>query len=143
MSAQDPNIYGAPVAPTEMGDARPAGPRLEDYEFNAEENGMIGRAALWSRVLGALQLLEAAHALYGKNILGAIFYIVVGFYLLRGGGALDKVVKTDGNDIPHLMTALGEIASSFRVRVIAVGIAIVFTIGGVLLAVAIGATLLK
>ena len=126
--------YGQPPA------APPAG---GSYEFTQAENMTIGRLAsrakMWgiiSIVIGAVMLISGvALALAIDHVLaqagGAVIAsaalqpVVSGAFYLSAGGAFNNVVNTQGNDIPHMMSAMGKLTNAMRVEAIVAIIAMV------------------
>ena len=71
-------------------------------------------------VLGAVVAIRGLVSLpdgFGGLALGAV-YIVIGAYFRGAGRSLQSVVETEGDDVDHLMSALGNLRSAFRVMVI-------------------------
>jgi len=138
-----PPGYGAPppgagpYAPPGAGFAPSPGiTNYGTYEFSEMENQIIektaSRAKTWgiiSIVIGALQALVglgsfAAPQLAGTLIQG-IVSIIIGVTFLGAGNSLKAVVDTQGNDIPHMMTALQKIGSAFFIQIVMTIIAVV------------------
>jgi hypothetical protein len=107
-------------------------PPAPTYEFTPEHNAVIGRTATRMRavgivsiVLGALQTLGALIVI-SKSPVGiiqlppAIVLVVCGLFFTAGGGRLHAVVKTQGDDVGHLMDALRSVGNAFLVQIIAV-----------------------
>jgi hypothetical protein len=128
------NPYGQPPA------APPAG---GSYEFTQPENVVIGRlgsrAKTWgiiSIIVGAIMLIlgvvviiaidNAIATAAGAVIAAAALQPVVsGAFYLGAGGAFSNVVNTQGNDIPHMMSAMGKLTNAMRVEAIVAIIAMV------------------
>jgi hypothetical protein len=97
------------------------GPRSGgDYEFDARQNHTLeGLAtalralALFFLVYGALTAVSAADVLYarafvagGRTLVEGLLYLATSRFLRSGSRALQTVVDTRGNDIPHLLRGL-------------------------------------
>lgn len=103
-----------PEAPTP---GKPPG----QYEFNAEQNALMGDlgakmqfVGMFAVVIGALVLMggvltvNAAPRNPGAFIAG-LLYIALGAWTRSAGSAFRDVVETRGADITHLMEALGDV----------------------------------
>jgi hypothetical protein len=132
-------VYGPPGGPSAFGAPRPM---QGEYEFNETENQTIAAAARWARALGIVLVVNGALMILNCNIIGAALNIWVGAYFISGGGSLDSVVKTQGNDVANMMQALTKLATAFKIRVIitlvAVGL-LVLVFGAVAMMAASGA----
>ena len=116
--------------------------QVYDYEFDDQQNATISSAATWARVLGIVMIVVGVASLLNCNVVTLIIDLVVGINLLGGASSLSMVVNTQGNDIAHMMQALGKLGTAFKVRVIAtlVGLVLIFLlIGAVFLLVLAGA----
>jgi hypothetical protein len=100
-----------------------------DYEFDAEENRVIGSAAMWARVLGVVLIIVGASALLNCNVISTALNVAVAIFLLGGGNSLARVVTTEGNDIGNMMMALSKLGTAFKIRVIASIIAAALVLG--------------
>jgi hypothetical protein len=98
------------------------------YEFNALENSVISktasRAKLWgwiSAVIGGLQLFGGAcgsieNAGNATFVPIGIMMLILGVTFVGVGNSLENVVRTQGNDIAHMMQALGKLSGAFLVQ---------------------------
>lgn len=91
-----------------------------DYEFDAQQNKTLeGLAtalkalALFFLVYGALTGLGAIDAFHsrafvtgGRTLVEGVLYVVTSRFLRAASRALEEVVDTRGNDIPHLLRGL-------------------------------------
>ena len=120
------NPYGAPQQQPGM---MSGGGSYGVYEFNDTENAIIDRAAsrakLWgiiSTVLGGLQCFMSCFAiaspLLATNLPTGIVAIVVGITFMGVGNSLKQVVRTQGNDLMHMMQALDKMGSAFMVQIV-------------------------
>lgn len=99
------------------------------YEFTTTENETIGRLALkmrkagfWFEIFGAVLLVHFVFKLIPRNgdfnievgslIAGALF-LILGNWTRRASWAFERVVSTQGNDIPNLMEALTNLLSFY------------------------------
>ena len=111
-------------------------PSGEGYEFTTSENQVIrstgSRVWTWgvfSLIAGALTVLGgAALFLTGEvgGVIGGIIYLLlalipifIGLNFVRAGRALGAVVGTEGSDIDHLMSAIQNLGSAFRIQIVA------------------------
>ena len=102
------------------------------YEFTEDQNRIIGSVGSTMRmvgivllVLGGLQIVAGflgiinggdarLTAVLPQGILG----LVIGSFTKSAGTAFSRIVSTKGNDIGHLMNALGALRSLYRLQVI-------------------------
>lgn len=121
---------GYPQAGPPQGAMMPGyGGGFGSYEFNDNENQIIGatagRAKTWgviSIIIGALNTLMGflfflSPALLA-NLVSGIISIIVGIVFLGVGGSLNSVVQTQGNDIEHMMRALQKLSSAFMIQIV-------------------------
>ena len=107
------------------------------YEFSNRENEIIGKAGTWSLALaGASLVMTFVHlgfAFWGTDLAGSSLSLIVfdmgagvvaaGCYLVAAilfsvvGGALKRVVSTQGNDLQHMLKALDTLHRIFVVRI--------------------------
>ena len=120
-----PGQYGPPAGtpPGNFG-----GPSGYDYEFNESENAVIGKSAYWARVLGILMIVTGAGSLIQCNVVTFGIDLAVGLTFLGAATSLNMVVNTQGNDIQHMMMALGKLRTAFKIRVIVVIVALVLVL---------------
>jgi hypothetical protein len=114
-----------------------------EYEFKESENRIIGKTALWSKILAIVMFVEAGvEILNNFNVVSAGIYVVIGIFYLLGGKALKAVVDTEGSDVTLMMSALNKLGTAFLIRIIVTAIAagLILIIGGVVLAIVIAAS---
>lgn len=111
------------------------------FEFGPGHNAVIGKTAsrmrafaILSIIFGALQLLGSLAALAVSpaalaQTAGGAVAVAVGIVFFRGSDRLLAVVKTQGDDLGHMMAALTSLGRAFLVQVVAMTIA--FFIGAV------------
>lgn len=98
------------------------------YEFSLEQNGILGKAALWTSLfawimLGSAVLMALGGLLTGEAVsigalIAAAIYFTIGLTFRGAAQSMSAVVQTTGNDIEHLMTALDKLGSAFKVMTI-------------------------
>jgi hypothetical protein len=93
------------------------------YEFGPAENAVIGSAGTWARFLGIMRFVEAGLALLNINLIAAGIAVAVGLGFFHAGRSLDAVVKTEGHDVPHLMTAIEHLGGALRTRTVVTAVA--------------------
>lgn len=120
-----PAPYGAPQPYMPPPGGPPGG---YDYEFNDVENAAISKAAFWVRLLAIFTIVTGAAALLNCNVVAFAIDLAVGITLLGAATSLNMVVNTQGNDIQHMMVALGKLRSAFKIRVIVVLVALVLVV---------------
>jgi hypothetical protein len=118
------NPYTAP-GPYMPPPGGPVGPSGYDYEFNDVENAVITKAAFWARLLGIFMIVSGAASLLNCNVVSFAIDLAVGITFLGAATSLTMVVNTEGNDVQHMMTALGKLRTAFKIRVIVVLVALV------------------
>lgn len=127
------NPYDAPAPPGHGGPpgygapgygATPYGAHGGGYEFDAQQNAVIGQAAFWARLLGIFLIITGAVALLNCNVISFAVNLAIGISFLGGATALTAVVNTQGNDIAHMMTALTKLGTAFKIRVIVTLVAV-------------------
>ena len=112
----------------------PTPPADEGDEFNLSENAVLGETARWIGIwawfaiaIGVIMgIIIVAMANAGEVALPAaasmlllgLVFVTSGIYFRRAGRSLRSVVETDGDGSAHLMSALGNLRSAFRVIVI-------------------------
>ncbi len=108
-------------------------------EFGPAQNAEIEGTATWARVLGIVGFVQAGYQLLSVNLIGAIISLVIALAFFKGGGSLRTVTQTQGQDVHHLISALGQFGSAFMVRIVltAIGLGLMLLVGVGLLVVAI------
>jgi hypothetical protein len=102
-------------------------PGLPQYEFNEEQNALIGGLAARMRfvgmfliVLGVLALVGAAATARdvrdGHLVVFGIFQIVLGAWTRSAAKGFRQVVETQGADINHLMEALADLRKLYTLQ---------------------------
>jgi hypothetical protein len=127
---------------------------MAQYEFTSRENETIGKTATWSLALAVASFIMAiVHLAFaftgaelsdtsiellffdvGAGVASASCYLAAGILFVIVGGALRRVVRTEGNDLTHMLKALDTLHRIFVLR-----IALVFlTVLAVVAVIAIG-----
>jgi len=111
------------------------------YEFSAAENEVLASVVRWSALLAWFLMIGAGVVAVGAALSGeaasigslivAAIYFLIGLNFRGAARSMASVVETSGNDIEHLMAALGRLASAFRIT------AITLLVGSVLFVVAV------
>lgn len=101
------------------------------YEFSPAEDAVISDTAKWVGIfawfaivgglLMALVGLVTIPAGLVNVVIGAV-YLVIGIWFRGAAKSLSLVVTTAGNDVAHLMEALGNLKSAFMAMVILVAV---------------------
>jgi hypothetical protein len=109
----------------------------DNYEFNSRENEIIGKAATWSLALaGASFVMVVVHLLFavvgtdfagtslrllvfdmGAGVVSASCYLVAAVLFAVTGGALRRVVTTQGDDLKHMLKVLDTLHRIFVLRI--------------------------
>lgn len=113
----------------ETADGEPRG-----YEFTDVQNATIERAARWIGFWSWIAIVTGfltgiVPVLTGENMVGgivtAVVYVLIGMYFRDSAASMRSVVETEGDDIPHLMSAVDKLASAFKVMGVLVILAVV------------------
>ena len=107
------------------------------YEFTTPQNEVLAKAArwitlfAWTMILSGLIMalggvLSADEGSIGALIAAAVYFLI-GMNFRSSAAAMNEVVKTEGNDIDHLVTAVDELADAFQIMgiLILVGVTMV------------------
>lgn len=114
----------APGHPGAMGFAptHPMGQGMSGgVEFGAGENKVMEETAKWAKGVGFIQFVQAMLQLANFSVFSLIaipVYCCIGLGFTKGGSSLQAVSRTQGNDVPHLMTALDQFGSAFLIRIV-------------------------
>lgn len=114
-------------------------PTSAPYEFNPEQGRLIGDLGQSMRVVG---LIVLAYSLVGIIMmallawnsgmlaidLNPILGLLVGSWAIGGGRSFESVARTQGNDMGHLMDALGKLRNIFKLIAILIVVALVIAI---------------
>lgn len=110
------------------------GHRRAAYEFTPEQNEVIAGLASNMKVVGIVSviagilLVVAGFVLLARGDFSAIFQgilaLVFGWFTLQAAAAFRQIVNSQGDDIRHLMTALGVLRSLYLLQVILLCIAL-------------------
>jgi hypothetical protein len=116
------------------------------YEFTPDQNRVIADLAKKMRLVGiVLQIFGCLGAVVGlvlitRNGIGALIQGVInvflGIWVIRAADSFHRIVKTQGQDISHLMEALRQLGKYFGLQYVLI------MIGLVLLAVVLAVVLL-
>lgn len=114
------------------------------YEFSDDENVQLSGLASVMTFVSRFQLL-LGFVLVGAGLLmvndsswGVVialvsqgaFNLAVALWVIRGARAFEHVVDTEGEDIPHLMSALGELRKVFNLQRIMILVALLAALVG-------------
>ena len=119
-------------------------PSVSSYEFTTEQGHVIGELRRAMRVVG---LVAVAYAVLGIILMGVaawktgvlaidlnpILAVFLGLWAMSGGRSFLEAATTQGNDIGHLMHALGKLRNIFRLIVIL--LLVVLVIAAIVLAI--------
>jgi hypothetical protein len=101
-----------------------------EYEFNAEQDQIIGRTARYASAWGIVSIAIGLFGLFasllalqgGVVALGqlpaGIANIVIGSFFVGTARSLRAVVETRGDDIAHLMQALRRLGVAFVIQLV-------------------------
>jgi hypothetical protein len=119
--------------------------RTAPSEFTAEQNLVIGQLAVRMQTVG-IALMTVAMLLGAKALASGpgsgtawmqagILLVLIGLWSFRSGRCLSRVRHTQGNDLGHLMSALGEIRNLYELQFWMLVMAVVLLALSVLVAV--------
>jgi len=105
------------------------------HEFTPTQNEVLQKAATWTGFFAWIMMVSAALMALGGILSGeassigaliaAAIYFTIGLTFRGAAASMSEVVRTTGNDIDHLMTAIDKLGSAFKVM------GIVFLIGAI------------
>jgi sulfite exporter TauE/SafE len=109
-----------------------------NYEFNEKENVILSKLYKHMNfvgysflVLGALLAVIGINFLKSDNIweilvafVAAVILLTIGILTNNMASRFKAVVKTEGDDIDHLMVALDHLTSWFNIMIVFIGIAV-------------------
>jgi hypothetical protein len=109
------------------------------YEFNAEQGKLIGDLGRSMRLVGLVVLaysivgiIMIAVLAWQRGVLAldlnTILGLFVGSWAIAGGRSFVNVATTQGNDMGHLMDALGKLRNIFKLIAILIVVALVIAI---------------
>jgi hypothetical protein len=109
------------------------------YEFNAEQSKLIGGLGRSMRIVGLVGLAWAVAGIISMGILAwksgvlyldlnPVLALFIGLWALSGGTSFIYVATTQGNDIVHLMDALGKLRNIFSLVAILIVAALVIVL---------------
>jgi hypothetical protein len=102
------------------------------YEFSAGEGRVIRKTAAYARGWGILSMVIASVQITMGIVAlremapgvvqlpAGIVQVVVGIAFIQAASSLREVVRTEGNDIAHMMSAVRALGVAFLVQIIAV-----------------------
>lgn len=116
---------------------------FQPYEFNNTQNQLIRQLAQKMRVgyillaLGVLVIVPGIvnFRLGGfATIIQGIIQLIIGVWTAKAATSFQLIVKTQGNDIENLMTALGELRKLYALQYWIFIIALVLVVVGIVAA---------
>jgi len=100
---------------------------ISNYEFTAEQNNLILKLSRIMSLLGYLCVLIALLALSQSfnpldiiQLFSSTIFVVIGFSTIYAAVFLKNIVKTKGNDITNLMSALNNFYVAYSSQLLAV-----------------------
>jgi len=124
--AEDNAIAAGPPPPTATFGKEPG------YEFSPEQNEVIAALASSMKFVGVISLLGGALLLVAVQLtkggliksVQAVLALIIGGLTVHAAGAFRQILDCPGNDIRHLMTALGALRMLYRLQVFLICIAL-------------------
>ena len=118
------------------------------YEFNEAQNRVIQGlsekmkfVSIFLIVVGLLQVVggilpavlsQSVDAIGFESIIGGFIYILIGVWGAGAANSFRQVVDTEGNDIDHMMSALGDLKKAATITYWLLIIFIVLLVAGVI-----------
>jgi hypothetical protein len=109
------------------------------YEFSPTENETIEKVGSWSKILGIIGFVHAGLSLIQGNIMGAGIEFAIAMMFFQAGGAFERVVQTQGDDMRLMMEALEKLGQVFTIRLVLFAIMVVIMICGMVFLLVVGA----
>jgi len=122
------------------------------YEFSSQENETVRVLSSRMRFVGIMNLIGAGfYAIAGifamlvKPLLSILYappfayFLFVGMWTITAGSEFRSIVDTSGQDIPHLMTALGSLRKLYNLQFWLIIIVIIMFVLGIGLTLIMGA----
>ena len=117
---------------------------FQPYEFNNTQNQLIRQLAQKMRFVGyillALGVLVIVAGIVNfrlggfATIIQGIIQLIIGIWTAKAATSFQLIVKTQGNDIENLMTALGELRKLYALQYWIFIIALVLVVVGIVAA---------
>lgn len=114
---------------------------FQPYEFNNTQNQLIRQLAQKMRFVGyiliALGVLVIIAGIVNfrlggfATIIQGIVQLIIGIWTVKAATSFQLIVKTQGNDIENLMTALGELRKLYALQYWIFIIALVLVVVGI------------
>ena len=115
------------------------GSSFREYEFNAQQNALFRRLATTMKFVGYAFIASAAMyaiptivTLYSNDVVVALvkvgqvgLIVAAGVWTTRAAANMKSIVETEGNDMEHLMQAMGELNKLFTLGMVLIVIMIV------------------
>lgn len=117
---------------------------FQPYEFNNSQNQLIRQLAQKMRFVGyillALGVLVIVAGIVNfrlggfATVIQGIIQLIIGIWTAKAATSFQLIVKTQGNDIENLMTALGELRKLYALQYWIFIIALVLVVVGIVAA---------
>ena len=111
------------------------------YEFNNTQNQLIRQLAQKMRFVGYILLTLGVLVIVAgivnfrlggfATIIQGIIQLIIGIWTAKAATSFQMIVKTQGNDIENLMTALGELRKLYALQYWIFIIALVLVVVGI------------
>ena len=117
---------------------------FQPYEFNNTQNQLIRQLAQKMRFVGYILLTLGVLVIVAgivnfrlggfATIIQGIIQLIIGLWTAKAATSFQLIVKTQGNDIENLMTALGELRKLYALQYWIFIIALVLVVVGIVAA---------
>ena len=114
---------------------------FQPYEFNNTQNQLIRQLAQKMRFVGYILLTLGVLVIVAgivnfrlggfATIIQGIIQLIIGLWTAKAATSFQLIVKTQGNDIENLMTALGELRKLYALQYWIFIIALVLVVVGI------------
>jgi hypothetical protein len=109
----------------------------QKYEFSAPQNIVISGLSSFMKIFGIICIIGGVLMVLGSFMvakglssdqLQGVFVIILGVLQYRASGAFRAVVTTHGDDIHHLMNALGILKNIYKIQVVLILVVFVLAV---------------
>lgn len=99
----------------------------QKYEFSPPQNTVISSLSSFMKIFGIICIVGGIFLILGSLMivkglspdqLQGVFVLVIGALQYRASAAFRAVVTTQGDDINHLMSALGILKNIYKIQVL-------------------------
>jgi hypothetical protein len=95
---------------------------MDNYEFNEQQNTQLAKLATSMTFVGVMMIVLGVicglSVLAGEvsGVITGVLYVLIGVWTRSAGQSLRSIVDTEGNDISHLMDAIGNLGKLYLLQ---------------------------